>query len=134
MAVAASGAGNLLWSALAGIACVAVVAVRPLDIAWPRVFVPVFFAWLCVDRLTAWAMVGRPARTRIWWFRLQALAALGFGVVAVVAGHELLSGGGWRWYDLTGALAGGFIGLFGLGVLLTARVVRRGPPSSSSSA
>jgi hypothetical protein len=124
----------LLLAAIAGVACLVVVIVRPIDIAWPRMFLPAFFAWLCVDRLTSWAMAGKPPRVRIRWMRLQAVAALAFGGITVAAGYELLSGGGWRWYDLTGTLAGACIGLFGLGMLLTVRVVRRRPPSDSTAA
>jgi hypothetical protein len=120
----------LVVAGLAGIACIGTLLARPTDIAWPRVFLPGFFAWLCADRLTAWAMVGRSPRVRLRWLRLQASAALAFGLVAVAAGYELLSGSSWRWYDWTGTLGGAFIGLFGLGVLLTARLVRRGPPHS----
>jgi hypothetical protein len=121
---ASGGSKDLLLGAAAGVACI-VALFWPVSVTWPRVFLPAFFAWLCADRMTAWAMAGKPARPRLRWLRLQALAALAFGVVAVVAGYEVLSGGDWRWYDLTGALAGACIGLFGLGVLLTARVVRR---------
>src|SRR5260370_355695 len=90
MTKAGRGVQQLLLAAVAGVAYLVVVVVRPIDIAWPRVFLPGFFAWLCADRLTAWAMVGKPPRVRLGWVRLQALAALAFGVVAVVAGYELL--------------------------------------------
>jgi hypothetical protein len=128
------GTKDLLLGAGAGLACLAVFFVWPAAVTWPRVFVPGFLVWLCADRLTAWAMAGKPARARLRWLRLQALVALTFGVVAVVAGYAVLSAGDWHWYDLTGTLGGACIGLFGLGVLLTARVVRRGPPASAPGA
>ena len=105
------GIQELLLAAWAGVGCLIVLVLRWTDIAWPRVFLPGFFAWLAADSLTAWAMVGKPPRVKLPWMRLQGIAALVFGVVAVVAGCELLSGGRWRWFDLTGTLAGAFIGL-----------------------
>jgi hypothetical protein len=128
------GTKDLLLGAVAGLTCLAVFFVWPSAAVWPRVFVPGFLAWLCADRLLAWAMAGKPARARLRCLRLQALAALAFGAVAVVAGYALLAGGDWRWYDLTGTLGGACIGLFGLGVLLTARVVRRVPPANAAGA